>query len=134
MTIKVVTWGTGNVGQVAVRAAINHPELLRSLILMDTSADPEPEQNRGPYRRLAFVGRWFGFRPVVKPVMKIMFGNSFLADPAAEAARRNFLIRITFASIRPLSRRLCAGETRSDLAPKEQLPGNSQANGPQGTG
>jgi pimeloyl-ACP methyl ester carboxylesterase len=74
-------------GFVGMRLAIRHPDLLKSLILMDTSADPEPEQNRGPYRRLAFVGRWFGFRPVVKPVMKIMFGKTFLADPAAQAAR-----------------------------------------------
>ncbi|MBT8139917.1 MAG: diacylglycerol kinase [Gammaproteobacteria bacterium] len=27
MTLKVVTWGTGNVGQFAVRAVVNHPEL-----------------------------------------------------------------------------------------------------------
>mgnify|MGYP001814506928 FL=1 len=27
MTLKVVTWGTGNVGCYAVRAVLNHPEL-----------------------------------------------------------------------------------------------------------
>ena len=27
MSIKVVTWGTGNVGCYAVRAVLNHPEL-----------------------------------------------------------------------------------------------------------
>lgn len=77
-------------GFVGMRLAIRHPELLKSLILMGTSADPEPEQNRGPYRRLAFVGRWFGFRPVAKPIMQIMFGETFLADPAAEAARNHW--------------------------------------------
>jgi len=77
-------------GFVGMRLAIHHPDLLQSLILMDTSADPEPEQNRGPYRRLAFVGRWFGFRPVVKPVMKIMFGKTFLTDPAMEASRNHW--------------------------------------------
>jgi pimeloyl-ACP methyl ester carboxylesterase len=46
----------------------------------DTAADPEPEENKGPYRRLAFVGRWLGFRFVVRPVMKIMFGKTFLED------------------------------------------------------
>jgi pimeloyl-ACP methyl ester carboxylesterase len=74
-------------GFVGMRLAIRHPELLRSLILMDTSADPEPEQNKGPYRRLAFIGRWFGFRPVIKPLMNIMFGQTFLADPAREGLR-----------------------------------------------
>jgi pimeloyl-ACP methyl ester carboxylesterase len=84
-------------GFVGLRLAIRHPELLRSLILLDTSADPEPENNRGPYRRLAFVGRWFGFRPVVKPVMKIMFGQTFLADPKQAEARtrwRNHLLQL----------------------------------------
>lgn len=77
-------------GFVGMRLAIHYPELLQSLILMDTSADPEPEQNRGPYRRLAFIGRWFGFRPVIKPLMNIMFGKTFLTDPAAEAVRSHW--------------------------------------------
>jgi len=77
-------------GFVGMRLAIRYPELLRSLILMDTSADPEPEQNRGPYRRLAFIGRWLGFRPVIKPLMNIMFGKTFLTDPAAESVRRRW--------------------------------------------
>jgi pimeloyl-ACP methyl ester carboxylesterase len=77
-------------GFIGMRLAIHHPELLKSLILMDTSADPEPEQNKGPYRRLAFIGRWFGFRPVIKPLMRIMFGRTFLNDPAAEALRKHW--------------------------------------------
>jgi pimeloyl-ACP methyl ester carboxylesterase len=74
-------------GFIGMRLAIRHPELLKSLILMDTSADPEPEQNKGPYRRLALIGRWFGFRMVLKPLMNIMFGRTFLADPALESVR-----------------------------------------------
>jgi pimeloyl-ACP methyl ester carboxylesterase len=84
-------------GFIGMRLAIHHPELLKSLILMDTSADPEPEQNKGPYRRLAFVGRWLGFRPVLKPVMKIMFGRTFLADPKRESERnqwKNHLLKL----------------------------------------
>ena len=77
-------------GFVGLRLAIHHPELLRSLILLDTSADPEPEANRGPYRRLALVGRWLGFRPVVNRVMKIMFGQTFLTDPARQAERERW--------------------------------------------
>ena len=77
-------------GFIGMRLAIHHPELLKSLILMDTSADPEPEQNKGPYRRLAFIGRWVGFRPVIKPLVKIMFGRTFLNDPTAETARKHW--------------------------------------------
>ena len=68
-------------GFVGMRLAIRHPELVKSIVLMETTADPEPEQNKGPYRRLAFIGRWLSFRLVVNPLMKIMFGRSFLEDP-----------------------------------------------------
>ncbi len=66
-------------GFVGMRLAIHHPELLRSLVLLETSADPEP--NVRPYRVLALIGRWFGFRPVIGRVMNILFGQTFMADP-----------------------------------------------------
>jgi len=84
-------------GFVGMRLAIRHPQLLRSLVLMETSADPEPAENIRPYRRLAFVGRWFGFRLVVKPLMGIMFGRTFLTDPARAGLReywKNHLLRL----------------------------------------
>jgi len=74
-------------GFVGMRLAVHHPELVKSLILMETTADPEPEENKGPYRRLAFVGRWLSYRLVANPVMKIMFGNTFLEDPARAETR-----------------------------------------------
>jgi pimeloyl-ACP methyl ester carboxylesterase len=74
-------------GFVGMRLAIRHPELLRSLVLLDTTADPEPEQNKGPYRRLAFIGRWLSFRMVINPLMNIMFGRSFLQDPGRAGQR-----------------------------------------------
>jgi len=74
-------------GFVGMRLATHHPELVKSLILMETTADPEPEENKGPYRRLAFVGRWLSYRLVADPVMKIMFGKTFLDDPARSETR-----------------------------------------------
>ena len=82
-------------GFVGMRLAIHHPGLLKSLVLLETTADPEPEQNKGPYRRLAFIGRWLSFRLVIKPLTKIMFGRSFLEDPARGETRekwRNHLL------------------------------------------
>jgi 3-oxoadipate enol-lactonase len=69
-------------GFVGMRIAARRPELLSSLILLETTADPEPEANVPRYNRLNFVGRWFGFGLVAGPVMKIMFGQKFLTDPA----------------------------------------------------
>lgn len=75
-------------GFVGMRLAIHHPELLRSLVLMETSANPEPRRNVKPYRLLAFIGRWFGFRPVADRLMNILFGRTFMNDPAREDERR----------------------------------------------
>lgn len=72
-------------GFVGMRIAARRPELLRSLILMETTADPEPAENVPKYRRLAFVARWIGLWAVATPTMKIMFSQSFLNDPARAA-------------------------------------------------
>jgi len=75
-------------GFVGMRLAIHHPELLHSLVLMETSANPEPRRNVRPYRLLAFLGRWFGFRLVADRLMNILFGRTFLNDPARRDERQ----------------------------------------------
>jgi 3-oxoadipate enol-lactonase len=68
-------------GFVGMRLAIHHPRLLRSLILLGTSADPEPPASRRRYRRMNLIARWFGTRAIAEPVMRVLFGPKFLADP-----------------------------------------------------
>ena len=77
-------------GFVGMRLAARHPDRIRSLVLMETTADPEPLENVPKYGRLNFVARWIGLWPVTKPVMKIMFSKSFLADPTKEAERERW--------------------------------------------
>lgn len=74
-------------GFVGMRLAARRPDLVRSLALLETSADAEPEANRPKYRRLAAVVRWLGPRPVASRVMPIMFGRTFLTDPARAGER-----------------------------------------------
>lgn len=69
-------------GFVGMRLAIRRPELLKSLTLMETSADPEPPENVGRYRLLAWVARLFGLGLVSGQVMPIMVGRKMLQDPA----------------------------------------------------
>jgi len=72
-------------GMVGMRVAIKRPDLLKSLILLDTSADDESDENKSGYATLNFIGRWFGFGLVVKKLLPIMFGKTFLNTPARAA-------------------------------------------------
>jgi 3-oxoadipate enol-lactonase len=75
-------------GFIGMRLAARRPELLRSLILMETSADPEPSENIPRYRQLGMVARYVGLRPVAGRVMPIMFGRTFMTDPNRDADRK----------------------------------------------
>ena len=74
-------------GFVAMRLAARRPDLVRSLALLETSAEPESPDVIPRYRLLAFVGRWLGLRLVAGRIMPIMFGRTFLTDPARAAER-----------------------------------------------
>jgi len=69
-------------GFVGMRLAARDPGLLKTLTLLETSADPEPKENRPKYRMLNFIARWIGLRAVIGRVMPIMFGQTFLNDAA----------------------------------------------------
>ena len=84
-------------GFVGMRLAARRPELIRSLVLMETSADPEPAENAPKYRAMGVVGRVFGrlgFRLIAGRVMRIMFGHKFLDDPARAAERAEWRERL----------------------------------------
>jgi pimeloyl-ACP methyl ester carboxylesterase len=81
-------------GFIGLRLAARHPELLRSLILLETTADPEPSENVAKYRQLTFVARWLGLGLVIDRVMPVMFGQTFLNDPARAQERREWRHRM----------------------------------------
>ncbi len=82
-------------GFVAMRLAARRPDLLRSCILLETSADPEPVDNVPRYRMLNRVARWLGLGVVAERVMPIMFGRTFLTDPARTAERSEWKARLS---------------------------------------
>jgi len=81
-------------GFVGQRLAIRHPALLRSLTLIETSADPEPRENVARYRTMNVVARWLGLSLVAGRVMPVMFSRSFLADPARAEERAEYRRRM----------------------------------------
>ena len=78
-----------------MRMAIRYPERLQSLILLETSAEAEPTENVPRYRTLSRVVQWLGTWAVKKPVMKIMFGDPFLADHQRKAERKEWERELT---------------------------------------
>jgi 3-oxoadipate enol-lactonase len=74
-------------GFVGLRIAARRPELLRTLSLLETSAEPEPRENVPRYKLLNFVVRFFGVHWVADQVMPLMFGRTFMEDPARAGER-----------------------------------------------
>jgi pimeloyl-ACP methyl ester carboxylesterase len=72
-------------GFVGLRMAARRPDLVRSLIVIESTAMPEPEENVPRYRMLAAASRVVGVRPLIGRVAKIMLGKSILGDPARAA-------------------------------------------------
>jgi 3-oxoadipate enol-lactonase len=90
-------------GFVGLRLAARHPDLLRSLTLLGSSADAEDPASAGEYRALAWVHRLVGIRPIAGRVTTHLFGRTFLAEPAARpivAEWRRRLARSDRAGVR----------------------------------
>ncbi|NND42279.1 MAG: alpha/beta hydrolase [Silicimonas sp.] len=112
-------------GFVGMRLAAREPGLLKSLTLLETSADPEEPKNAPKYRLMNFLARWIGMWAVIGRVMPIMFGHTFLTDPDraeerhrwSKAIRRNDRIGITRAVKGVIDREGCA-----DLLGKIKVP------------
>lgn len=81
-------------GFVGLRLAARRPDLVRSLVLLETSTDPEPAANVPKYTALNLIARYMGLAPVTGVVMRIMFGTSFLTDPGRAAERALWAARL----------------------------------------
>jgi pimeloyl-ACP methyl ester carboxylesterase len=79
-------------GFIGMRLAVRNPELLRSLVLMATTAGSEPHWLR--YHLLRLVARWFGPAAIAGRVVPILFGQKFVADPARAELRRAWRQRL----------------------------------------
>lgn len=74
--------GLSTGGFIGLRLGIRRPDLLKTLVLMDTSADAESKESLRQFKMLTFVVRWFGYRPVVGRVIRLFLSKAFLTDPA----------------------------------------------------
>ena len=78
-------------GFVAMRMAARRPDLVRSLILIETSSEPEPLPNVPRYRLLTRIVRVLGPWPVRNRVAPIMLGKTILTERARHSEVQRFL-------------------------------------------
>ena len=86
-------------GFVGMRLAARHPQLIKRLVLMETSAQAEPAENIPRYHLLCNIVKLLGTRPVTGATMKIMFGQKFLNDPTRKELRRHWARELTEFSV-----------------------------------
>jgi 3-oxoadipate enol-lactonase len=84
-------------GFVGMRLAARHPALLRSLVLLNTSAGPEDPAKAGRYRLLAKIYGLTGVRPLRSRVEPILFGPTYLADPTTKRQRDEWVEQVSTA-------------------------------------
>lgn len=81
--VHFVGMSTG--GFIGMRIAIKRPDLLASLVLMDTSAQAEPPSDIKKYRALMWIVKYIGWWPVINQAMQLLFYKHFLDDPQRKA-------------------------------------------------
>lgn len=77
-------------GYVGVRLLVRHPELLRSMTLIDTSAAAEPPAALRKYRLMLLAARLVGTRPLLGQVLPIVFGPHYRSNPLQRAELRQW--------------------------------------------
>jgi pimeloyl-ACP methyl ester carboxylesterase len=120
--VHVVAFSMGTF--IAMRLAARRQDLVRSLTLIGPSADGEERSNLPRYKALIWLVRLFGTAPVTGPLMKILFGDTFLAEPSARSEREHW--RGVVRSLpRDLDRAAAASAGRrpiQDLLPAIRVP------------
>jgi len=71
-------------GFVGLRLAARHPDTLRSLTLIDTSATREPFMARLRFHAMRLAARVIGLRPFIPEMLRLMFGPSTRTNPAQQ--------------------------------------------------
>ncbi|HAO59020.1 MAG TPA: alpha/beta hydrolase [Psychrobacter sp.] len=78
-------------GYVAQRVALKRPDLLHSLILLDTGAEAENPEKKADYKKMLRAIHWLGMKRISKKVMPIMFGETFLNDKSRKQEYKTWL-------------------------------------------
>lgn len=103
-------------GFVGMRLASRHPAILRSLVLLNTSAGPEDPTKIGRYRLLAKIYGLTGVGPLRSQVEPILFGPQFLADPASKRSRDEWIAEVAAAKRSGMKKAIYGVTDRAPIA------------------
>ncbi len=87
--------GLSTGGFIGLRLGIRRPDLVRSLVLMDTSADPEPAGRAREYRVMLWMLRTLGYWPLVRRMAKVFFSPHFRNDAERRSESAYWRGRVT---------------------------------------
>jgi pimeloyl-ACP methyl ester carboxylesterase len=87
--------GLSTGGFIGLRLGIRRPDLVRSLVLMDTSADPEPAGRAREYRVMLWMLRTLGYWPLVRRMAKTFFSPHFRNDAERRSESAYWRGRVT---------------------------------------
>jgi len=96
--------GLSTGGFIGMRLTVRIPERIDRLVLMNTSAGPEPTLQRLKYEGFFAVLKVAGYGPVVGEGMKAMFGDTYLRDPNRAEQLEHWKSKITAMKIDRLVR------------------------------
>lgn len=82
-------------GMVAQRVALKRPDLPRSLVLMNTSAERERWTKRPRFALLNLAARFLGLEKVAPKILPLLFSDRFISDPECRDERRRWLAMVT---------------------------------------
>jgi len=122
-------------GIVGMRLAIARPDLIRSLVLLDTTADAEPYKFK--YKAMTAIARLFGVRFVALAVMPALYGKTALSDPARTDERQEWMQQLIMnrssiwrAANGVLERKSIVGELGKISAPTLVMVGDEDVSTP----
>src|SRR5476649_93964 len=109
-------------GFVCIRLCARRPELLKSLSLIETAADSEPFLHVPKYKIMSAMSAVIGIKPFVPTVMKIMFGRSFLKDPAKAVVREEMRGQLLGINVPGMRKALDGVITRKPFTEQVRVP------------
>ncbi len=92
-SVHFVGMSTG--GFVGMRIALQRPDLLKSLVLMDTSAEDEDEKSLKQYNQLLWMIKNIGWFAVISKVFPLLFHSSFIQNDSKKEEKKKWKNIIT---------------------------------------